>query len=417
MPGEVEGTHDIAGTLLIPRRSRNEMLADSPRAWVAAACVALINGIGFGTAYTFGTFFGSMAAEFETGRGATALIFGVTLLFFFGFGIVSGPLSDRLGPRPLLIAGGILLVVGLLLTSRATNLIFGLVSYGVGVGIGGGMFVAPLTASVGRLFVDKRPAALSLVAVGNGVGILVLVPLSRWMIDRSDWRTAYVLLAAIAAGAVVVASVGIVSERAPAAGPSVTTRDIIGRDGFIALFVASFLMSVGLFIAFAFIQPFAIGNGVSETNAATLFGTVGLASIAGRIGLSALVRRVGALRLLQSTLLVQLGAYVVWFFAGGTVPVLVCFVVLLGASYGGFVSLAPEALIRLVGLSAIGRSMGLMFLSFGLGGLVGPPFAGWLDDGSIDSQAGTVLLTIGLVAAAVVAALTIRADLNKTAQH
>ncbi len=390
--------------------SQDSRLLDSKRAWLAAACVALINGVGFGTAYTFGTFFGSMAAEFETGNGATALIFGVTLLFFFGFGLVSGPLSDRFGPRPLLIIGGVIFVAGLLATSRATNLVVALLSYGIGVGVGGGMFVAPLTASVGRLFVVRRPAALSLVAVGNGVGILILVPLSQWMISRSGWRSAYVLLAAIGGVAVVVASLGIVSQRAPVSHQKVTATDIIQRRGFIALFLASLLMSVGLFISFAFIQPFAIGNGVAETSAARLFGTVGLASIVGRIGLSSMVRKLGALRLMQVTLMVQLAAYLVWYFADGSVSLLTCFVVLLGVSYGGFVSLAPEALIRLVGLAAIGRSMGLMFLSFGLGGLIGPPFAGWLDEGSSDGQAGTILLTIALSIAAFVASLTIRAD-------
>ena len=63
---------------------------DSSGAWIAAGAVALVNGMAFGTAYTFGTFFDSMADEFGAERGATALLFGITLLFFFGFGVVSG---------------------------------------------------------------------------------------------------------------------------------------------------------------------------------------------------------------------------------------------------------------------------------------------------------------------------------------
>ena len=94
---------------------------DSRRAWIAGVAAAAANGTGFGTAYTFGTFFDSMAEEFGTERGSTALLFGLTLLFFFGFGVVSGPLSDRFGHHRLLAVGGALFVGGLTLTSQAAT--------------------------------------------------------------------------------------------------------------------------------------------------------------------------------------------------------------------------------------------------------------------------------------------------------
>jgi MFS family permease len=80
---------------------------DSRRAWAVAIGVALANGIGFGTTYAFGAFFDAMADEFGTSRGATALVFSLTLLMFFGFGAVSGVLADRFGPRVMVVAGGL----------------------------------------------------------------------------------------------------------------------------------------------------------------------------------------------------------------------------------------------------------------------------------------------------------------------
>ena len=93
---------------------------DSPRAWGVVAGAALANVIGFGTVYSFGAFFDAMAAEFGSGRGATALVFSLTILLFFGFGAISGPLADRFGPRTMVLVGAVLFCSGLLATSRCT---------------------------------------------------------------------------------------------------------------------------------------------------------------------------------------------------------------------------------------------------------------------------------------------------------
>jgi predicted MFS family arabinose efflux permease len=381
---------------------------DSARAWLSAVAVAVANGIGFGIAYTFGTFFDSMATEFDADRGPTALIFGLTLLFFFGFGVVSGPLADRFGPRPLLLVGALTMVLGLLATSRAGSLPVAIVSYGVGVGIGGGLFVTPMTSSVGPLFERRRPAAFSLVAVGNGIGVLVLVPLSERIIDAEGWRTAYVALAAVAAFGLGAAALALVSPAGGPGTPRASVRSLVAVPGFPALFAVSLLMSVALFIAFAFIQPFATDDGVSVPDAARLISLVGLASVVGRLGLMVLVRGMGPVWLIRLTLVMQLVAYAVWYVAGGRLGLLALFAGLLGISYGGFVSVSPEAVVRLVGLVGLGRSMGLLFLAFGLGGAVGPPLAGWLADRSTGHDV-PIGLAIGLVAVAVVASFTVRA--------
>ncbi len=377
----------------------NAHLIDSGRAWVAAVGVALANGLGFGIAYTFGTFFDSMAEEFGADRGSTALMFGITLLFFFGCGVVTGPLFDRVGPRPLLAVGGTIFVLGLLATSRAPNLWAGIASYSIGVGIGGGIYVAPLTASIGRMFVRLRPAALGLVAVGNGLGVLILIPLTEQVISTNGWRRAFVVLAGIVAVGLAVAYLTTVRpprQIVPQIQP--TARSIVARPGFMALFVAAVFASIALFIAFGFIQTFAIDDGVAVDTAARLMSLVGLTSIIGRLGQVRLVNTLGAVGVLRTALVVQAAVYVIWLRAGGSVGWLTVFVLLFGAAYGAFVSVTPEALIRLVGMEGIGKSMGLMFSSFGIGGLIGPPLAGWLAD-STTGHSVPISITIGLVIA------------------
>src|SRR6476619_5350871 len=112
---------------------------DSSLGWAVVTASAIGAGASFGTVYTFGTFFDAMADDLGSGRGSTALVFGITLLLFFGTGIVVAPLADRVGPRRPVGVGAVLLPLGLVLTSRGDTVVAGYVTYGVGVGLGGGL--------------------------------------------------------------------------------------------------------------------------------------------------------------------------------------------------------------------------------------------------------------------------------------
>ncbi len=378
---------------------------DTGRAWVAAVGAGAANGIAFGTAYTFGTFFESMADEFGSERGSTAFLFGVTLLFFFGFGIVSGPLSDRFGHHRLLAVGGTLFVSGLALTSYVDSIAIGYVTYGVGVGLGGGCFVAPLTALVGQLFETHRALALGVLATGNGVGTLVLSPLSESLIDADGWRSAYRVLAVIAAAVFILALVAVRVRSDQLAGPGKQTPhqvsyEFVRHRAFQSLFVSGLLMSIGLFVAFAFVVPFATDAGISSSGASRLVAVIGLASIVGRLGLASLSSRFGVVAVYRGALAVMPIAFMIWLIADGSYLLLVLFAAVLGVSYGGFVAIAPAMVIEQAGVEALGRKMGVVFLSFGIGGLIGPPAAGAIADATsgrtvpISIATGVLLLAV-----------------------
>jgi predicted MFS family arabinose efflux permease len=384
------------------------VLIDSRRAWVVAVAAGLANGVAFGTAYTFGAFFSSMSEEFGAGRGPTAIMFGITLFLFFGFGVVSGPLSDRYSPRLLMMVGGVLFCGGLVATSQVQQLWLGYLTYGIGVGLGAGFWVTPVYAVVGALFQRYRAVALGVTATGNGLGTLILVPVAERIIDAQGWRSAYLWLAAIAATFLVLAVLVLVT---PPRSPSPPIRELLGQvsrtPNFRILFVSGVLMSVGLFVAFAFIVPFAKDNGVDSATAARLVGLVGLASIVGRLGTSSLTRRFGPVRLYQVTLALQPVAYLVWLSAGSNVALLIVFVLILGVSYGGFVALGPEVVVHLFGVAGIGGLLGALFLASGTGGLIGPPLAGWLSDIS-DGQSLPIVAVIATLVVAVVLTFTLR---------
>ena len=76
--------------------------------WFVVAAAFTVTLVGFGSAYSFSAFVESLQKEFGASRGSVALVFSFAGFLYFGLGIITGPLADRWGSRPLAVAGMIL---------------------------------------------------------------------------------------------------------------------------------------------------------------------------------------------------------------------------------------------------------------------------------------------------------------------
>ena len=107
--------------------------------WVIVAASFVAEIMAFGAMYTFSVFFGPLCEEFGWTRAMTAGAFSTYMVVHGVFYIVSGILTDKYGPRIVVAIGGILMGLGLFLTSQ-TNTIWQLYLFlGVIVGIGVGV--------------------------------------------------------------------------------------------------------------------------------------------------------------------------------------------------------------------------------------------------------------------------------------
>jgi MFS family permease len=109
---------------------------DSPRGWRVVGAGFLATFTLFGIVYSFGAFFRPMAAEFGANREATSAIFSITAFLYFILGPLTGHLSDRFGPRPIVACGALAMAAGLVATAFITHLQMAYLTYGLGVGIG-----------------------------------------------------------------------------------------------------------------------------------------------------------------------------------------------------------------------------------------------------------------------------------------
>lgn len=356
-----------------------EQLVPRFRGLVVAAAFASMFTV-FGVAYSFGAFFDPVAHEFHIDRASTSAAFSITAFLYFGLGSISGALADRFGPRRVLLAGAVVMLVGLLVTAAAPSVWVAYAGYGLGVGIGTACGYVPMVACVGGWYDRGRSLAIGIAVTGIGLGTLAVPPAAAALIGLAGWRRTYLVMAV--AGFVVLALAAAAARRPPAAvrgagdlrlGAAVRTRQ------FGAMFVCGLLVSFALFMAFVHLAPFAIAHGTGPVQAAALIGVIGAGSTAGRLLLGAVAGRTGAIRAYQlSTVLLGL-SFVVWL-VSTAYPGLVVFGLLLGVGYGGWVALSPSVAADLFGSEGLGGTVGALYTGAGIGALFGPPFAGLVVD-------------------------------------
>src|SRR5882672_8752679 len=121
--------------------------------WLVVAAAFAVTFVGFGSAYTFSAFVGSLQRDFGASRGSVSLVFSLAGFLYFVLGIASGPLADRWGSRRLAVIGMILTGLGLAMAGVAGSLTGVYVAYGLGVGLGVGCAYVPAVGAVQRWFV------------------------------------------------------------------------------------------------------------------------------------------------------------------------------------------------------------------------------------------------------------------------
>ncbi len=363
---------------------------DSKRAWLTVAAAFLSSAVTLGTAYSFGAFFESMSEEFDSASGATAVIFGITTFSFFTLSIVTGRMMDRFGPRVVLIIGATALFAGLMLTSRVDSLGVGYVTYGAGVGVAAACGYVPMVAMVGGWFLHHRAVAVGVAVAGIGVGTMVMSPLSAALIDRYGWRDTYVVIAV--GGAAILLFCVPLADRPPGDGTPTPSRFADAWSSFVfrRIHLSTFALGLALFVPFVFVGQYAKERGIGSVQAAVLVGVLGGASVLSRIGFGTLVRSWGSFRLFRACYIIHGISFVIWFVAGSSYVALVLFVLVLGVGYGGFVALGPIVISDRLGIAGLGSILGLLYTGPGLGGLLGPPAAGWLIDAT-DSYRWAIL--------------------------
>ncbi len=182
-----------------PREDNGGAMRPAPfYGWVVLGAAFAIIALSIGTLFTLGVFLKPIEEGMGWSRSSIGAVGLLNWLVMGLGGVAAGYLSDRFGTRVVVLVGGALLGLGLVLSSQVSEAWQLYVTFGVLVGAGVSAFYVPLTVLAIRWFDDRRGMAAAIVSAGNGLGIMALSPLSRWLINELDWRSAFVVLGDLA---------------------------------------------------------------------------------------------------------------------------------------------------------------------------------------------------------------------------
>src|SRR2546426_4795197 len=343
--------------------------------WAVLAAAFVIISLAIGTLFTLGVFLKPIEDGMGWSRSSIGAV-GLLNWIVMGLGgIVAGYLSDRLGTRVVVLVGGGLLGLGLVLASQAREIWQFYLTFGFMVGGGVSAFYVPLTVLAVKWFEGRRGLAAAIVSSGNGFGVLALSPLSRWLINQFDWRTALLLLGDLA-WLVVIPSAFLLRKAPdtaaptgnPAAGvPRAGRSEAVSAGG--SIFRAWPVWAIGLthFACCAahsgpifHMVSHAIDQGVAGMAAATLLGVSGLASIVGRIGTGLVADRFGGKQTLISMLMLQALMIPLYVFAHD-LGALHALGLAFGVAYGGVMPLYALVTPDYFGGKIMGAAHGVVF--------------------------------------------------------
>jgi len=382
--------------------------------WVIVAAGGLLGCVAIGAMFSLPVFLRPISRD--TGWSIT----GVSSAMTFGFlamalgSTIWGNLSDRFGPRLIVLTGSAILAAALALTSRATSLIEFQLIFGVVVGGAAAAIFAPMMACVTGWFETHRGLAVSLVSAGMGMAPMTMSPLAARLISDHDWRTSLQILAALAA--VVMIPVALLVRRPPPVGsenavlatheepPSgITLGQAVRSPPFITLLLTNFFCCATHSGPIFHTVNYAISCGIPLIAAVSIYSVEGLAGLGGRVAFGFLGDRFGAKRVLVSGLLLQAFGALAYFFAR-ELSAFYAVAALFGFIYAGVMPLYavlarenfPQRMMgTIIGGTATAGSLGMATGPLA-GGLIYDTFAsyGWLYIGACGIGIGAFLIAL-----------------------
>ena len=362
--------------------------------WLIAGLAFVVLGFSRGIHSSFGVFNVALLDTFGWSRGATAGIFAVVLTMDALFSPVAGFLLDRFGARKITIVGCLIMAVGLFLSAQVTALWHLYICFGLVLAAGftfTGM--VPHVFLISEWFTSNRASAIGVVFAGSGLGIMVLAPLSEWLISSYGWTRAFEAYAIVVLIALLPA-VWIVYQPGPHAGRNRGRTEKGGEEKqwtaklalkslqFWMLFIARVGAASGTTVIVTHQVAHVVDVGYSRLFAATIFGLAGVTSSFGRVVfgfIADLLSRQAAYTVNILMTLVGVGALMILSDPSQT-WLLYVYVIFFGIGFGSRAVIFSALTADIFSGKGFGSILGYSTVAVGVGGALGSWLGGLFYD-------------------------------------
>lgn len=363
-----------------------------PMAYIVLVAAFFMQMAFAGSHFTFGVFLKPLAEEFQWGRGATAFAYTLQWWVSSPAAILLGWLSDRIGPRKVLLFGGLIFGIGILLSGSIQNLWQFYLYFGFLAGFGRAAARAPLLSAVFQFFNRRKGLAIGITLSGTGIGTFLFPPLARYVISVMDWRAAFFVLGSISSLIILVTAFiirrpkpGEVEAGIGGSDPKAKDSDIGGILGspdqvwtvsqvlrhrvFWIFLVTGLACCISHSLPLAHIVAYATDRGIEDLTAANVLGLVGISAAVGRLFWGATSDRIGARKTVLCCIALQT-AMMFWVAFAESAWAFHLFAISFGLAYGGVLPLYAVVTRELFGMRRFGTVYGMhsFATSIGMGG-------------------------------------------------
>ena len=360
--------------------------------------------------FSFTIFQVPLIAEFGWGRGVLGSAYALMMAVYAFFNPFMGSLIEKKGPRAVMpwasVCIGGAMAAGYFITSLWHVYVLTGIFIGAGTALSG---FSMHSALMPRWFAKNRGLATGIAVSGIGIGIFVLLPVIERMIAAFGWRAAYlgygitVLLILAPANFLLLRNrpedvgqtidglpppaAGMadlpVRPGGPGRGVGDVFRSVRGDARFWALALVGFAIGFNANTLLSQLLLFLVDADYPMVTGGIIVGMTGILRTVGSVGAGWLSDRIGRLRTLSAATSVSIAAVVLLLLTPGLGAVPLpgyLFAVLFGFGTGGM----SACYSAMAGDSFKGPTfaviVGFIEISFALGGVVGPPLAGFAFD-------------------------------------
>jgi len=329
------------------------------------------------------------------------------MLCFFVIGILAGgKLHLKIGSDKVVLIGGLLLSLGMLITSILPNEIAWLMylTYGIIGGYGVGSAYNAIICAAQKWFPHKRGLATGIVVCAFGLSTVIFAPLIKTLIENFELRNTFMILAAafFAATLILFRFIRLPDESAPAAAPpaallakrqyvvseTIKTKEFYYLALSLAVATAPFFILNPSFITYA-----------SQRNAES-FGLIivmmtGVANACGRLIVPILSDKIGreyaAITVLAVT---AICALLLSFAQSG---LFIASVLATAFCFGGLPGLYSVFASDYFGIKNAGANYGAIMMGFALSALTFPMFIGLIQNDMMKFITLSAMAAVGVI--------------------
>ncbi len=347
--------------------------------------------LSLGAIYTWSLFNSPLVEKFSWDVGATVFTFSVTLVFFALAVIIAGRIQDKIGPRIVATAGGILTGLGVILASFATTPMMLYLSYGFIAGLGiGSAYVTPLATCI-KWFPEKRGLISGLVLAALGFGGVIFKPVIVYFIATYGVSEAFLYLGLIYGSLIIIGAqlltvppegytppgwVAPLAESSETIGAVIrdyTITEVMKVPQFYILVLWTLLVDIAVLMVISLAANIGMAMvGLSLAVAGNAVVAISLFNAVGRIFWGGASDKIG--RLTSFTVIFVLLTAALLFM--GLIPMTyVTFLLatcVIGFSFGGTAAIYPTVTAEWFGTKNVGNNYGAIFLFYGVAALIAP---------------------------------------------